>query len=319
MRILSFSDIHDDVEAVRRLRFLESNRFDAIIIAGDMGQNNAAEILRISLTFECPVLYVVGNHDTMSGYDGSIRAPAIHIHNGPTVIDKRCVVGYSGVDIDWGCNQIANQVWDEFGPLIAKYKDLEAKDTELAIAAAEFSIKYGFNVSRPSQQRERLHRTRPWIKYQDLITARRRTVFDRNIVRVSDLLKETGMAEKNAIFVSHARTFKIQKIMPSLGMHLFGHAHGFKDTKTGETRFVNVSALDLARSIIRKKISEFKVEVPGLPTFNFGTYTVIEISKDDQIITQSIRLWSGGEEYETIRGKIEGNPSVHSESELWTG
>lgn len=319
MKILSFSDIHDDVEAVRRLRFLEKNSFDAVIIAGDMGYNNAEEILRITETFECPVLYVVGNHDTTTRYDSSLRAPAIHIHNGPTIIENRCIVGYSGVDVDWGRNQIADQVWEEYDPLIAKYNDLAAKDTELAIAAVEFTAKTGGTVSRPSLQRERLHRTRPWIKYQALITARRRAVFDRNIERIAALLKETSMTEKEAIFVSHGRTFKIQNLMPNLGLHLFGHAHGFKDTKTGNTRFINVSALDLAKGILWKQEGETKIEIPGLPSFNFGTYTVIEIGGDNQIVAKSIRLWPGGEEYKTIRGRVVGNPSVHFQEELWLG
>ena len=37
MRLLAFSDIHNNLVAVRKLRALEKNTFDAIVVAGDIG------------------------------------------------------------------------------------------------------------------------------------------------------------------------------------------------------------------------------------------------------------------------------------------
>jgi hypothetical protein len=211
------------------------------------------------------------------------------------------------VDVGWGANPIADQVWEEYEPEVAKYKDLVDKDTRLA--------RTGLVIS---SGQERLRRTKPWKEYQALVTARRRAIFDRNIERVAALHKETGIDEKNTIFVSHGRTYKMKNFFPDLGLHLFGHAHGFQNIKTGNTRFINVSALDLARAVLRKKEGDTEIKVPGFPYYNFGTYTVIEI-QDEEISVQSIRLWPGGEEYKTLRGRMSGHPSVHSQEELWAG
>jgi predicted phosphodiesterase len=297
---------------------LETNRFDSIIIAGDIGNDEAEEILRIANTFSCPVYYVIGNHDSSVRYDSSIRPPAIHIHNGPSVINGYAIVGYSGVDVGWGANQIANQVWKEYAPEIAKFDDLVKKDVEFAISAAEFTARTGCDTGQASSKREQLHRSKSWKKYQSLVSGRRRAIVDRNVERVVLQQRETGIDEKNTIFVSHGRTYKMKNFFPNLGLHLFGHAHGFQNIMSGNTCFVNVSALDISRSIFKKKEDEAIVEIPDMPHFNYGTYTVIEI-KDGDISAQSIRLWPGGDEYITVRGIISGNPSVHSREEIWMG
>jgi predicted phosphodiesterase len=54
MRVLALSDIHNNVSCVRKLREQESNRLDALVIAGDIGRQRAAEVL-------CPVVFVNGN------------------------------------------------------------------------------------------------------------------------------------------------------------------------------------------------------------------------------------------------------------------
>jgi len=41
MRLLAISDIHGNVEAVRRLRGRERNAFDAVVVAGDIGSDAA--------------------------------------------------------------------------------------------------------------------------------------------------------------------------------------------------------------------------------------------------------------------------------------
>jgi hypothetical protein len=63
MKLLACSDIHNNVEAVRRLRAQEDNAFDAVLVTGDMGSESAGEILNILDTFGCPVYFVYGNWD----------------------------------------------------------------------------------------------------------------------------------------------------------------------------------------------------------------------------------------------------------------
>jgi len=91
MRLLAISDIHDNVEAVRRLRELEANRFDAVVTAGDLGNRAACDILGIMETFACPLLYVLGNHDYDIEYEALLQSTAVHIHNKATVINGYCI------------------------------------------------------------------------------------------------------------------------------------------------------------------------------------------------------------------------------------
>ena len=63
MRLLAISDIHNNVACVRKLRGQESNDFDAIVLAGDIGGDRATEIFKVLKTFRCPILYVHGNWD----------------------------------------------------------------------------------------------------------------------------------------------------------------------------------------------------------------------------------------------------------------
>jgi predicted phosphodiesterase len=63
MTSLAFSDIHHNLEAVRKLRASEANSFDAVVVAGDIGSESANKFFKILSTFNCPVLYVFGNGD----------------------------------------------------------------------------------------------------------------------------------------------------------------------------------------------------------------------------------------------------------------
>ena len=78
MRLLVISDIHGNVEAVRQRRGREANDYDAIVVAGDIGADAAAEIMAILGSFACPVLYVYGNWDRRLAYDAGFRLrPAV--------------------------------------------------------------------------------------------------------------------------------------------------------------------------------------------------------------------------------------------------
>lgn len=96
MRFLLASDIHNNVAAVRKLRDVENNRFDAVVVAGDIGSKAAAEILGILATFECPVLYVFGNWDSRLGYDEDFGATCRHLHLEPHACGPLSFVGFSG-------------------------------------------------------------------------------------------------------------------------------------------------------------------------------------------------------------------------------
>jgi predicted phosphodiesterase len=52
MRLLVFSDIHNNLASVEALRAAEGNDYDALIVAGDLGNETAKEMLDIFDTFE---------------------------------------------------------------------------------------------------------------------------------------------------------------------------------------------------------------------------------------------------------------------------
>jgi predicted phosphodiesterase len=83
MRFLLVSDIHGNVTAVRKLRAMETNRFDAVVVAGDIGSKGAAETMGVLASFECPVLYVYGNWDRDLAYDANFGADCHHLHLAP--------------------------------------------------------------------------------------------------------------------------------------------------------------------------------------------------------------------------------------------
>src|ERR1700709_530909 len=68
MRLLAFSDIHHNLVAVRKLRAMEKNSFDAVVVAGDIGGESADRFFEILETFKCPVVYVYGNWDSKLSY-----------------------------------------------------------------------------------------------------------------------------------------------------------------------------------------------------------------------------------------------------------
>lgn len=61
MRFLVLSDIHNNLVAIQKIRAQESNSYDAVVVAGDIGSDSAHQIFEILATFSCPVLYVDGN------------------------------------------------------------------------------------------------------------------------------------------------------------------------------------------------------------------------------------------------------------------
>src|SRR4051794_30820515 len=111
MRLLAFSDIHHNLVAVRKLRDCEKNRFDAIIVAGDIGNESAAEFFRIVATFECPVMYVYGNWDNKLDYESSFGSRCQLIHSNVITIGDISFTGFSGCPTDWGKNPIARSVY----------------------------------------------------------------------------------------------------------------------------------------------------------------------------------------------------------------
>jgi predicted phosphodiesterase len=110
MRLLAFSDIHHNLEAVRKLRASEANSFDAVVVAGDIGSESADEFFKILSTFNCPVLYVFGNWDHELSYN-KVYADNCHlIHSNVVTIGDLHFTGFSGCPTNWGKNPVARRI-----------------------------------------------------------------------------------------------------------------------------------------------------------------------------------------------------------------
>ncbi len=110
MRLLGVSDIHGNVEAVRKLREHEGNTFDAVVVAGDIGGEAAAEIMGLLASFACPVLYVYGNWDRRLPYDADFGPSCHHLHLRPVECGGWTFAGISGIPRSWGLNPIAAEL-----------------------------------------------------------------------------------------------------------------------------------------------------------------------------------------------------------------
>lgn len=96
MRILTLSDIHNKIDRVKLLREREANVFDAIICAGDIGSDIAAEFYKIMDTFECPCFCVYGNWDHELPYKRKLSKNCRLIHHSVHHVGKYYISGYSG-------------------------------------------------------------------------------------------------------------------------------------------------------------------------------------------------------------------------------
>lgn len=242
MKILAFSDIHDNLPCIRKLRAQETNSYDLIVVAGDIGDDIFNDFLGIVATFECPVYYVYGNWDNRLKYEPS------HIHNCKLLhmdiyeINGFYFAGYSGCPTHWGQNPIAIRIWSEKINEVSK-NNIKRK-TELSKIATQ------------------------------IYTENRQTLFNE--------IRKSGIDLKRLFLVSHERIYRTHEEFDGIMCHIYGHRHGFKHSIYHATHFVNVSALDTIKTMIKPDGSEFNV--------NAGTYCVIDIDGDNNIDIQSKQL-----------------------------
>ena len=134
MRLLAISDIHGNVEAVGKLRGREGNRFDAVLVAGDIGAEAAAEIMDILASFACPVLYVYGNWDRRLPYDLDFGPTCHHLHLRPVECCGWRFAGISGLPTSWGLNPIAAALRQDVN---RKYRSASSDNAEFLSALTE--------------------------------------------------------------------------------------------------------------------------------------------------------------------------------------
>jgi len=130
MRILALSDLHDDISRLRILREQEENNFEALVVAGDVGDKYRNEKFEILDSFECPVLIVYGNWDNKATYDGKVSKNSVLLHHKTIQVNEYFFTGFSGSPTSWGLNPIyleeKKMVEQKHADILEKYKQAKA-------------------------------------------------------------------------------------------------------------------------------------------------------------------------------------------------
>ncbi len=218
-RLLVFSDIHGAVPAVHALVRVQRKRFDAIVVAGDIGPA-PTEFFRALEPLEAPVLYVYGNWDCRLSYEHRFHPRFHHLHGSGVRVGDLYLVGFSGCPTQWG----QNPHWQGlFATVMRRHrKALERIEGE-----------FYPHLKEPMLQR-----------YVEEVSAAWGETLVRNRREVLKRIEAAPCARDRVVLVTHERLFRLQEEVQGLGAHLFGHRHGFRHTRHQGTALINVSALD---------------------------------------------------------------------------
>lgn len=325
MKILSLSDIHGKIDPVHRLRALEDNSFDAIIVAGDIGHGlpSAVEVFCILSSFNCPILYVYGNWDYSLYYDHEFDKNAHHLHNACFCLEKFAFAGFSGVPANWGKNPWVNPIMDailarQSIPLDSINSEVSAAEKELDSVLAEKAETLPEHIgdlpARLKAKRQRLNvlrgrRTRLIKTQQEELSDSDKHIIEAN--RKDMLARMAPYEQNNTIVVTHERLTNTFQDMPRVPLFLFGHRHGHTNTWIKQSNFVNVSALDHVVPVIPEHSDgESWKDYKGS---NIGAYTTIEFMRGGEIRTVSHPLYIMPPGWKRVRGSAYGLPPLCQE------
>jgi predicted phosphodiesterase len=267
MRLLAFSDIHHNLVAVRKLRASEKNSFDAIVVAGDIGSESAADFFKILATFKCPVMYVYGNWDTKLGYKTSFGPDCHLIHSNVITIGNIGFTGFSGCPTHWGKNPIAQKL----------YRQIENENKSVVDALR--------NGARAAHG---IRRTRAYQKYALQLQSARGEVLKLNRGSIRKAIKKAEIDPRKCVVITHQRLTRLSEEIPGALLHLFGHLHTFSERTFKATKYVNVAALDRPVSVRPRAKEKWGKE--DCRNFNAGNYTTIEIGSSLEIKTRCMTL-----------------------------
>ena len=265
MRLLAFSDIHHNLVAVRKLRAFEKNSFDAIIVAGDIGNESAADFFKILATFNCPVMYVYGNWDNALDYEASFGSRCRLIHSNVITIDNISFTGFSGCPTDWGKNPIARKL----------YCRIEERNKDVVDALR----------SGPTHK---IQRTKAYREYVSQLQSAKSQILKLNRESIGKAVKKAGVDPRQCVVVTHQRVSRLNEAVPETPLHLFGHLHTFSEQTFRMTRYVDVAALDRPVSARPRAKQEWGKE--DCRNFNAGNYATIEINSPRAIKISCVDL-----------------------------
>ena len=280
MKILAFSDIHNNLGSVRKLRHLESNDYDAVVVAGDMGCNKIDEFFELVSSFDCPVLYICGNADYDLEYDRSFGAGCTHLHLNPVELDGFVFAGFSGCNLGWGRNSFAQTIWAEY-----------LEEREAALAPLLQASEEAKAAKHPNRKNIRARYRRAERQMDEVEKQARKAIEAANRQALLDALKSVDTDPNRLVLVTHERQFRVHEDMPNARLHLFGHRHGFKHTAHKGVQYVNVSALDQLLMLVPKGEEPYGAPSEIMRKVNAGTYAVIEMSGRGDVKVECRKFW----------------------------
>jgi Calcineurin-like phosphoesterase superfamily domain len=223
MRLLAFSDIHNNLVAVRKLRALEKNTFDAIVVAGDIGNASAADCFKILATFKCPVVYVYGNWDHELSYKHCFEPGCHLLQSNVVTIGNINFTGFSGCPTNWGKNPIARKL----------HRGIEIENSGVVGALRLRTTPAG-----------EIRGTKAYQSYELQLQSAEHEVLRLNRESIRKALSKAGIDPGKCVVVTHERLARLSEEIPGVLLHLFGHLHKFSERTFKATKYVNVAALD---------------------------------------------------------------------------
>lgn len=304
MKFLLLSDIHNNVSAVEKMRVQEANSFDALVVAGDIGSDCAQQIFDILATFNCPILYIYGNWDHRLVYDASFGNLSHHLHLSPFDAGPVTFVGFSGCNANWGQNpealRLHQAVEDAHSGIICALNNAENEFAQQKVRIeGEYTASVNELMEKPSRRtvpKGKLNalearRDRQLVEAAKVIDAvkgtdayslylhHRSSVTEQVLVcnryALSQLLPKIRKPRDRIVVVTHDRLAKTQADFVGIPVFLFGHRHGFAQTNYQGAKYINVSALDLRRTI-RPKVFSKGDHFKQFRNINLGNYAVME-------------------------------------------
>lgn len=306
MKFLLLSDIHNNLVAIEKMRAQETNKFDAVVVAGDIGSDSAHQIFNVLATFNCPVLYVYGNWDSKLGYDASFGDLCHHLHLAPFGAGPITFAGFSGCPAGWGQNpetlRLHQEVDEAHSEIIRSLNDAKSEvERGRSLIGADYNASVDALTTtsrRPPSQRKlkalEAERSRRLAEVSKVVEDLRGTdayrLYSRDLSSVSgevlawnrrnlsEVLMQLGAPKERTVVVTHDRLAKTQADFAGVPVFLFGHRHGFAETSYQGAKYINVSALDLRRTV-RPKVFLRRNHWKQFRNINVGNYAVLEWSK----------------------------------------
>jgi len=279
IKILTFSDIHNNISAVQSLRDQETNEYDAIVIAGDIGNYIWPEILAIIDTFECPAYFVYGNWDSRQPYIRKLSSNGILLNHTVEFHKGYYFTGFSGCETHWGMNPLLTEQVDFIN---STYQDeIEVREKEQVDAKMRIenliktvsstylknrrSIKKATSKKDTKRFDSEVLELRKWKvieldkitsqtidavessgykKYKGEIYAAHNKTLSLNRNKLFTAIRRSNIPNNRLIIISHDRLTKISEEKIPAALHIFGHRHTYKLTKMGASHYLNTAQLD---------------------------------------------------------------------------